>query len=176
MKNKVKKQAIAVCCSLLALGVVAGTMTLRADVTTSAQAPTSTPAVEMLVGARIKLNEQAPSLKFEGVISDYEAETNYGMLIMPEATYLANTFDNDYHTVLSEDLYEDNECTPYASGENMQISSYVEVAETDYATSYIAIGYSEKDGAYSYADVNVIENARSVVYVAQMSLLYDNYR
>lgn len=176
MKNKIKKQAIAFCCSLLALGVVAGTMALYTDVTTSAEEPISAPTVEMLVGARIKFNEQIPSLKFEGVVSDYEAEsaTKYGMLIMSETTYLANTFDNNYHTVLNKDLYEDNECTPYAVGEEMQIASYIDVAETDYATSYIAIGYSMQDGAYNYADVNVIENARSVVYVAQMSLLYDN--
>ncbi|MBR1974359.1 MAG: hypothetical protein IKA20_00745 [Clostridia bacterium] len=176
MKNKVKKQAIVFCCSLLALGVTVGAMSLRTDVTTKAEEVVSKPTVEMLVGARIKFNEQVPSLKFEGVVSGYEAEseTKYGMLIMSEATYLSNTFDNNYHTVLNEDLYEDNECTPYAVDEEMQIASYIDVAETDYATSYIAIGYSVENGAYNYAEVSVIENARSVVYVAQMSLLYDN--
>ena len=176
MKNKVKKQSIAFCCSLLALGVTFGAVALRTDVTASAEEPVSTSTVEMLAGARIKFNDKVPSLKFEGVVSDYatESATEYGMLIMPETTYLTNTFDNNYHTVLSKDSYEDNVCTPYAVGEEMQIAGYIDVAEIDYATSYIAIGYSIKDGAYNYADVNVIENARSIVYVAQMSLLYDD--
>lgn len=176
MKSKVKNQAITFC-SLLALGLIVGAMALRVDTTASANETVATSTVEMLVGARIKYDNETPSLKFEGVVDNYNAEstTEYGMLIMPETTYLANTFNNDYHAVLdSDDTYEDKACTPYAVDEEMQIAGYIDVAETDYATSYIAIGYSIKDGAYNYADVNVIENARSIVYVAQMSLLYDD--
>lgn len=175
MKSKVKNQAITFC-SLLALGLVVGAMSLRTDTTVSANETGATSTVEMLVGARIKYDNETPSLKFEGVVDNYNAEstTEYGMLIMPETTYLANTFNNDYHAVLdSDDTYEDKACTPYAVDDEMQIAAYAEVEESDYATSYIAIGYSVNGGEYSYADVNVIENARSIVYVAQMSLLYD---
>ena len=174
MKSKVKNQAIT-CCALLALGLIVGATSLHADTMASAN-ETTTSTVEMLVGARIKFNDEKPSLKFEGVIDGYDAEatTKYGMLIMPETTYLANTFDNDYHTVLdSNDVYEDKECAPYAADDKMQIAAYAEIAESDYTTRYIAIGYSVNGGEYSYADVNIIENARSVSYVAQMSLLYD---
>lgn len=175
MKLRTKKQGIALCCSLVALGVVSGVAAVS-----TAPAAADSVSVNLLTGARIKALGEAPSLKFEAVVTGYdETDTaiTYGMLLIPQTVFAAQTFDNDYHAVLSAASvtdYIDAACTPYAVGETTQIAALVpEIAEADYAKSYVAVAYAKNGDTYAYDGGDLVENARSIAYVAQMSLTYD---
>ena len=58
------------------------------------------PAVTMLSGASVRKDGEMPGLKFSANIEDYDAEAQYGMLILPEEVMDKYTFNNDYISVL----------------------------------------------------------------------------
>ena len=61
------------------------------------------PAVTMLSGASVRKDGEMPGLKFSANIEDYDAEAQYGMLILPEEVMDKYTFNNDYISVLDAD-------------------------------------------------------------------------
>ena len=80
------------------------------------------PAVTMLSGASVRKDWEMPGLKFSANIEDYDAEAQYGMLILPEEVMDKYTFNNDYISVLDADKnaagkYINQICHPYSTGE-----------------------------------------------------------
>ena len=138
------------------------------------------PAVTMLSGASVRKDGEMPGLKFSANIEDYDAEAQYGMLILPEEVMDKYTFNNDYISVLDADKnaagkYINQICHPYSTGEtSWRISlSLVNILPQNYTQSFTGIAYELKDEGYSYAEIDRWNNSRSVSMVAQLALEYE---
>ena len=124
----------------------------------------------------MNINETCDILRTELYNNGYE----YGMLILPEAAWhsLGWTNETDFIAVLNEKnvSYANKICTPYEGSDgNVYIAySLTDLYEENYSMSFFGVAYTLKDGAYDYSDVNLVANARSIAYVAQMALKYEN--
>lgn len=137
------------------------------------------PAVTMLTGASVRKDGVTPGLKFSANIENYNEQSQYGMLILPEEVMDKYSFDNDYIARLEADgktgKYINQLCHPYSVGESAwRISlSLVNILPQNYTQSFTGIAYELKDGVYSYAAIDRYNNSRSVSFVAQLALEYE---
>ena len=137
------------------------------------------PAVTMLTGASVRKDGVTPGLKFSANIENYNEQSQYGMLILPEEVMDKYSFDNDYIARLEADgktgKYINRLCHPYSVGESSwRISlSLVNILPQNYTQSFTGIAYELKDGVYSYAAIDRYNNSRSVSFVAQLALEYE---
>ena len=182
MKGKAQKLWGAICgfvaavCLTMGLGIHMSSMT-----TSVAAASSSTPTVTMIGGASARKTGE-PGIKFTARIDNYSSNNGYeyGMLILPEAAWhsLGWTNETDFIAVLNEKnvSYANKICTPYEGSDgNVYIAySLTDLYEENYSMSFFGVAYTLKDGAYDYSDVNLVANARSIAYVAQMALKYEN--
>ncbi len=179
MKIKRTKGLLLVC-SLLAVGCVVGGFASNIDMETAKASNETT--VEMIYGARTRKTENDPGLKFEAKVNNYDKSLNYGMLIVPEAAFEKDGFRDNYHAYfaannISDSQYIDVKCHPYQLEGDEQYyiaGSIVDINEDNYDMSFVGVAYTYDGATYSYADVNMLDNARSISYVAQMALKYED--
>ena len=136
-----------------------------------------TTSVSMVAGAATRKDLENPGLKFTANIANYIESVDYGMLILPEEAFTKYTFDNDYVDVLNAagKTYINKLCAPYeiSDGQWQIACSIVDIFEDNYTRQFVGVAYTLVDGSYDYAEVNMLDNARSVTYVAQMALQYE---
>ncbi len=173
MKGKMKKNVTLLCCTLAGACCLFGAGAALELQEVSGE----TTSVTMVAGAATRKDTENPGLKFTANISGYNASVQYGMLILPEAAFDMYTFNDDYVDVLDDagKTYINEICTPYETDEGQwQIAcSIVGINEENYTRQFVGIAYTLIEGEYDYADVNMLDNARSVTYVAQMALKYE---
>lgn len=168
---KAKRRNLMLAGLLLSLSTATCGILLQKDVTATAAA--TPPSVSMLVGAATRKDANLGGLKFTANISDYAADYQYGMLILPEQAWSMFTFNDDYISVLDAagKEYSNKICTPYEDNGQWQIScSLVDILEENYSRNFVGVAYTLQGNVYDYADVNLYDNSRSVSYVAQMAL------
>lgn len=184
MKNTTKKTSLLLS-ALVALscvsigGLYMGAVSAKAE--TEAFNPQT--SLSMLKGANLRKDSSKPGLKFTAEIQEYSADYQYGMLVIPAAWLDTYTFDNNYVEVLNEQVgegnYKNELHTPYQDEEEgtgaWRIASVIEVSESsNFTVEYIGIAYVTDGESYKYAFFNEEDNARSMTYVAQMSIKYSN--
>ena len=178
---------IALCCFTLG-ALCFKPLSVQAENGETAPAFNPQTSMEMLPGANLRIDSTDPSLKFTAEISDYSAEYQYGMLIIPADWIVYYGLENNYIALLNatvgEDGYKNVLCTPYQDVEEKgtpenpgawRISSNItESAGGDYSLECLAIGYVTDGASYKYASFDVDTNARSFSYVAQMAISHGN--
>ena len=131
--------------------------------------------IVMIPGAQVRKNDQLPGLRFTAKLNKMDIMAEYGMLILPEVAWDILDFNGDYHEVLGDRTYADGSCTPYEVEGDTYISlSIVGLLPQNYSMNFVGVAYKKSmTGVYSYAEVRLEDNARSMAYVAQMALKYD---
>lgn len=176
MKGKAKRLWITICgiCAItcLAMGIWFNFSAERVI------ASSGTPTVTMVAGASVRKTPGEPGIKFTAKIDNYDASYQYGMLILPEAAWTNLGWDNntDYISVLNNMgvSYANKICGAYLKDGKYFISfSLKNIYPYNYDLSFVGVAYTLKNGVYSYADVDLVENGRSISYVAQMALKYE---
>jgi len=174
MKTKQRNLAIIILSILMVIACGFGVLstsgqTVKAD---------GTPSVTMVAGASARKTEGQPGIKFTAKIDNYDSSYQYGMLILPEVAWenLGWNNDTDYIGELNDmgASYADSICAPYIrDGEYFISFSLKNIYPYNYDMSFVGVAYTLKDGVYNYADVDLVENGRSISYVAQMALKYE---
>ncbi len=179
MKAKAKSLWIWLCGIVAALclitGIWAGTPKFEAF------ASGATPTVTMEAGASIRKTADEPGIKFTAKIDNYNSSYQYGMLILPESAWGKLGWNNDtdyidYFNTNGISNYANKICSPYKDEQtgDWKISySLKNIYGENYAMGFVGVAYTLKDGVYDYADVDMLTNARSIAYVAQMALKYE---
>ncbi len=181
MKGKAKSFWIGLCGVISAFCFITGVWSGQPTVDVSAS---GTPTVTMVAGASARTTENDPGIKFTATIHDYvapNANLQYGMLILPESAWGKLDWNNDtqYHQYFAENNitnFADSICGPYVNkdtGERQISFSLRNINDSNFDMSFVGIAYTLIDGTYDYADVNLVENGRSISYVAQMALQYE---
>ncbi len=180
MKGKFRNLLVGLCGALATLGLAVGVFT--AMPTMQASAESSAPTVTMLAGASARKTPGEPGIKFTAKIDNYDKSYQYGMLILPEAAWHACGWDNDtdFFEYFEEERitkYANMICAPYTTdnGERQISFSLRNLYAENYSRGFFGVAYTLKDGVYNYADVDMVTNARSIAYVAQMALKYEDY-
>ncbi|MBO5334618.1 MAG: hypothetical protein J6A87_01435, partial [Clostridia bacterium] len=176
MKGLAKRLWITLCGVVAAICLVMG-IWINAPVM-KVSAASGTPTVTMLPGASARKTPGEPGIKFTAKIGNYDSSYQYGMLILPEEAWDKFGWDNntDYISVLDDmDANYANEiCAPYIrDGEYFISFSLKNIYPYNYDMSFVGVAYTLKGGVYTYADVDLVENGRSISYVAQMALKYE---
>ena len=133
----------------------------------------------MLPGASVRKLPDAPALKFTARIDGFDDAYDYGMIIIP-AEWLG-IFDSgdDIIAVLDEEKGEGNyakgECTPYRKDGVDYVSFALDILPENYTLNFIGIAFVTDGVDYKYANFTEYDNARSIAYVAEMALKYDEY-
>ena len=175
MRTKQRNFAMALLGFILAIAMVLGYTSLSAKTVNAA--PTGTPTLTMVNGAQVRYLGD-PGIKFTAVVENYSAEYKYGLLILPESAfekYAGEDFYGNYHAFFKAKgitNYADKSCSVYEKGGQHLISLALTDIE-DYDMGFVGVAYTLKDGVYTYADVTMANNARSISYVAQMALKYE---
>ncbi len=194
MKGKFRNLLVGLCGVLATLGLAVGVF--AATPIMQASAETSAPTVTMLAGASARKTPGEPGIKFTAKIDNYDKNYQYGMLILPEAAWHALEWDNDTDFIgfFNEEgyAYANAICAPYTTDNgDWQISfSLKNIHEGNYSRGFFGVAYvTNKEAGYTdsedpdcfiydyidYADVDMVTNARSIAYVAQMALKYEDY-
>ena len=175
MRTKQRNFAMAFLGFIMAIAMVLGYTSLSAKSVQAAS--TGTPTLTMVNGAQVRYLGD-PGIKFTAVVENYSAEYKYGMLILPESAfekYAGEDFYGNYHAFFKAKgitNYADKSCSVYEKGGQNLISLALTDIE-DYDMGFVGVAYTLKDGVYTYADVTMANNARSISYVAQMALKYE---
>lgn len=177
MQKCVRKLLVYVCYTLFVIFALISVYTFNINATASENPPT----VQMINGAQIRKTVGEPGIKFTAKISGYEkgqTRYNFGMLIIPKLAFTNEilTMDGNYHKQLEGKVYAGQECSPYQKDCEWYISfSLKNILEENYDLSFVGIAYiyDTVNGQYTYTDVNLSDNARSIAYVAQMALKYE---
>lgn len=182
MKKQRRNWWIGLCGVFAALGLATGVWMsepLKADA-----APAAAPTLTMYSGASVRKVAGDPGIKFTAKIDNYDRDYTYGMLILPESAWTRNGWDNDTDYVAELDRmgvsdYGISSCQPYlASNGDVEISlAMTDLHAENYGLGFIGVAYAmtkiDDEPVYTYADVNMLDNARSMAYVAQMALKYE---
>ena len=182
MKKQRRNWWIGLCGVFAALGLATGVWMsepLKADA-----APAAAPTLTMYSGASVRKVAGDPGIKFTAKIDNYDRDYTYGMLILPESAWTRNGWDNDTDYVAELDRmgvsdYGIGICQPYlASNGDVEISlAMTDLHAENYGLGFIGVAYAmteiDDEPVYTYADVNMLDNARSMAYVAQMALKYE---
>ncbi len=176
MKGMAKRLWITLCGVIAAICLVMG-IWVNAPVM-KVSAASGTPTVTMLPGASARKTPGEPGIKFTAKIDSYDNSYQYGMLILPEEAWGNLGWDNDtdYIAELTEmgAAYANSICAPYIrDGEYFISFSLKNIYPYNYDMSFVGVAYTLKDGVYNYADVDLVGNGRSIAYVAQMALKYE---
>ena len=181
MKGKLRSWWIWLCGALAALAIIAGVGVVQPTVEASAN--TTTPIVTMFAGASTRKTVGSPGIKFEATIDNYDKSYDYGMLILPEAAWdkFGWTWggEEDYIGDLETagvTYARKDKCNVYMKdGRYCYSFSLTEILPQNYTLSFVGLAYTTaKDGTRTYATVDQIDNARSIAYVAQMALKYED--
>lgn len=177
MKGMAKRLWITLCGIIAAICLVMG-IWINVPVM-KASAASGTPTVTMLPGASARKTPSEPGIKFTAKINNYNSSYEYGMLILPEEAWENLGWDNntDYISVLDGmgATYANSICAPYiVDGEYFVSFSLKNIYPYNYDMSFVGVAYTLKDDVYTYADVDLVENGRSIAYVAQMALKYED--
>ncbi len=167
----------------LAVGIGIGKPASNQSDNVQAAASTGTPTISMVPGASVRKVEGSPGIKFTARIDNYNADYQYGMLILPQDALINLGWDNDtdYIAALEEfgddATYANKICSVYtdkATGEKRISFALTNLYDENFSLNLLGIPYTLKDGVYDYADINVVEDARSISYVASMALKYES--
>ena len=174
MRTKQRNFAMAFLGFILAIAMVLGYTSLSAKTVDAAS--TGTPTVTMVNGAQVRYLGD-PGIKFTAVVENYSKEYKYGMLILPESAFekYGEEFYGNYHAFFTAQgitNYADKSCSVYEKG-GQHLISLALTDINDYDMGFVGVAYTLKDGVYTYADVTMANNARSISYVAQMALKYE---
>ena len=181
MKKQRKSLWIALCGVVASLGLMLGVWSnglVRAD------AAATPPTLTMDAGASVRKTAGDPGLKFKATIEGWNGAYNYGMLILPAQAW--DTYgwwgkNVDYvNFLLGENLtagkdFIQVDCPVYkdSKGNSKIALAITDLNDYNYATEFVGVAYAEKGGVYTYAPVNVADNARSMAYVSQKALRYE---
>ncbi len=174
MQTKTKKVVLGMVAGVFGLCAVSGVY-FGAKLS---KANTAEPTViTMEKGASMRLDADAPALRYFATLSDVKKGYDYGMIIV-NAEELSSVTGN-YHAELEAGNYVDVACVPYTEGGKTYIrGALTDVFTTDnfcesYFTQYVAIGYEKAaDDTYIYATVDETY-ARSLVSTARRCELLD---
>ena len=157
------------CGVITALVIITGIFFVKP---TMVEAATATPpTVTMLAGASARKTENEPGIKFTAKIDNYNSSYKYGMLILPESAFKLENFEGRYHAYFAENnipdtQYADQICSVYTTKDELQekrISfSLTDIHSYNFSMSFVGVAYTLKDGVYTYAEVDMSENARSI--------------
>lgn len=169
MQTKTKKIVLGMVSGVFGVCAVSG-LCFGVPMLTKANTPEPT-TITMEKGASMRLDADAPALRYFATLSDVKEGCDYGMLIV-ESDAIASVTEN-YHENLSADSYTDVACVPYVEGEKTYIRAALTTGFTtdnfceSYFTEYVAIGYEKTaEGAYTYATVDETY-ARSIASAAK---------
>lgn len=177
MKIKFKKSLLL---AFVSAGLVAGAVGAAGVSPVKASAAGVSTDIVMKTGASLYLDEIS-GLKFSYTVSNYDADKNYGMLIVPfdyldEAGITDLTLaENDYVPALMQAkadgaiAYEPiviENLTPNA--ENVIEYSIGDIQETNYVRQFFGIGFIKSGDTYTYATQD--DNVRSVFEVANRAV------
>ena len=185
MKRQKRNWLISLCGVCAAFGLVAGAWFGMPNV--KVDASDEAPIVTMVPGASTRKDEDNPGIKFTAKVENYNPAYTYGMLILPEGAWTKFGWDNntDYIASLASEgitEYANIPCGVYvatdANGNRIEgdyeiSGSLKNINTANYAESFVGVAYTCKNGVYDYADVDLVTNARSIAYVAQMALKYE---
>ena len=180
MRTKQRNFAIAFISFIMAIAMVFGISSLTEKPVSAVASSSGTPSITMVSGAQARYDASNPGIKFTAEITNYDSSYTYGMLILPEKAFenLEN-FEGRYHAYFTENgitNFVDFTCHVYnldkKYGENPRISLALTDIH-DYTMGFVGIGYAKKGETYVYAPVNMADNARSIAFVAQMALKYE---
>ena len=168
----------------LAIGISVGNTTSGQNATIEAAASSGTPTISMLPGASVRKVEGTPGIKFTAKIDNYSTDYQYGMLILPQDAVLNLGWEDgttDYIEALEElgvSYANESNCLVYtdvATGEKRISFALTNLYDENFALNLVGIPYTYKKGTsdYNYAEINVMEDARSISYVASMALKYE---
>ena len=180
MRKQKRNLLITLCSAVAALGFVAGAWASLPNV--SVDASGEAPIVTMVSGASTR--KTSPGIKFTAKIDNYDKAYQYGMLILPETAWenCGWNDETDYFQYfadnsIAESQYANKICGVYIdkeTGEYKISYSLTEINTYNYDMSFVGVAYTLKDGVYNYADIDLVENGRSIAYVAQMALKYED--
>ncbi len=186
MKGKARSWWIGFCGTFAVVCLAMGVFVTKPSINVSASG--TAPTIVMEAGASARKTVGEPGIKFTAKLENYDSSDqtySYGMLILPEAAWENLGWDNDtdYFAYFDEkgiDFGADGDvadiaCTPYQMGGEWYISgSLTNIKPYNYDMSFVGVGYAyNADDDYIYADVDLVENGRSIAYVAQMALKYE---
>lgn len=190
MEKKMKNVAMACLASCaLAFGLGAAVSGMRN--TSQKSYAEGSASIAMHSGAQVRMDEAHPGLKFTADLLSYD-ETNvgltYGMLILPEAAFeKIDGLKEDYIAKLDEYIareenegkeYINEKCTPYQtdSGDWRISLSIIDLKNDHYDMSFVGVGYiyNTETETYEYAEVDEKADSRSVAFVSQLALKYEN--
>lgn len=182
MKINFKKSLLL---AFVSAGLVAGAAGVNSVSSVNASAAGVSPDLVMKTGASLYLDDIS-GLKFSYTVNNYNAENNYGMLIVP-FDYLDDAgitdltlAENDYVPALMQakadgaieyDPIVIENLTPNA--ENVIEYSIGNIQETNYVRQFFGIGFIKSGDTYTYATQD--DNVRSVFEVANRALNKLNY-
>ena len=168
MKTKQRNLGLVLCSFIMAIALVFGFATLK----TTAFATDTSVSVTMENGARIRLETQNPGLIFTANIANFDADLEYGMILVENTALTESGVSADYMSAL--DLasvpYQKIVCTPYGDADK-KITAHFDVAEDKISNQYAAIAYATDGETVIYSELNE-NHVRSVEYVAQKSYLW----
>lgn len=127
---------------------------------------------EMVAGAFVRLNEPY-GIRFIATIpvNGYDADAEYGMIIIPNDYIATYGLDGDYVAQLEEQevAFRKYGCTPVLNGENYEIkASLVGILESNLTREFIGIAFKEKGGVRTYSAIN--DNVRSITDVSKKAI------
>ncbi len=174
MQTKTKKVVLGMVAGVFGLCAVSGVYFGAKLSKANTVEPT---VITMEQGASMRLDADAPALRYFATLSDVKKGYDYGMIIV-NAEELSSVTGN-YHAELEAGSYVDVACVPYTEGGKTYIrGALTDVFTTDnfcesYFTQYVAIGYEKAtDDTYIYATVDETY-ARSLVSTARRCELLD---
>lgn len=168
MKTKQRNLALVLCSFIMAIALVFGVATFN----TTAYATDTGVSVTMESGARIRLDTENPGLIFTADIANFDADLEYGMILVENAVLTDNGITADYISALdtAEASYQKIVCTPYGDADK-KITAHFDVATEELSTEYAAIAYVKSGDEITYSALSA-DHVRSVEYVAQKSYLW----
>ena len=168
MKTKQRNLALVLCSFIMAIALVFGVATFN----TTAYASDTSVSIVMENGARIRLETENPGLIYTAKIANYDADLEYGMILVDNAELTAKGISANYMSALdtAEVAYQKIVCTPYGD-EDKKITAHFDVARDCLYVQYAAIAYATDGETVTYSALTE-NNVRSVEYVAQKSYLW----
>ena len=130
---------------------------------------------EMKEGASIRLNSDSTGIRFTAKLAQYDADAEYGFVIVPKHYITSNNISSDYVPALIERYGEDGiiklKSAVKQVGLHYEINgSIANILYENMNLEFTGIAYEYKNGSYNYASFDSLDDiSRSVSSVAQMA-------
>ena len=186
MRKTKRNWLLSLCGALAAFGLFTGIWACTPSV--EATAAGSAPTVTMVAGASARKVAGETGIKFTAKIDNYNRDYKYGMLILPEAAWSGIGWNEDTNYLyslieeegISTSSFANQICTPYQQDGEWFISFALKNIR-NFNMSFVGVAYSCTDvndfDTYTYTYIDQMngfaDNGRSMSYVAQMALKYD---